>query len=103
MFYFDCMGVIYLGSSKRLVYICRVEAINKPKKLSIMTIICNNFSKNQPAAFKVIGKYKGQENYMAEYNGALYSIFDLNKGGEITISKKGCIGLFKTSDYKIVK
>lgn len=69
-----------------------------------MTIICNNFAGNQTATFKILGRYRnGYEGHMAQFNGSLYSIFDLDKGGEITISKKGCIGLFKINDYKVIK
>lgn len=67
-----------------------------------MTMTCN-FLGNKPASFKITGKYKGQLNYMAEYGGDWYNIFDLHNGGEITISKKGSIGLFKTSDYSLIK
>ena len=70
------------------------------------TITIPNFKGTQAATFKVLGQYNKKLSlikepvFMCENNldGQWYKVFGLGTT-EITISKIGCIGLIKTSNF----
>lgn len=78
------------------------------KNLSIMKIIIANFKNGEEAIFTVKGRYKKWDKNdipallcINNLDGQLYDVFN-HHTAEIIISKVGCIGLKKTSDFKII-
>lgn len=74
-----------------------------------MKILIPNFKGNQTATLTVKGQYKRWDKndipaFMCinSLDSQLYDVFN-HHTSKITVSKKGCIGTLKTSDFSIVK